>query len=247
MHEIQPKAGCGTLASVARLASDANQTDEFRMSEFATRRVMMVDTQVRPSDVTKFPIIDAMLSVPRETYVPDDKREAAYVGENLTLAPGRVVLEARTLAKLLDALDIQPQELVLDVGCGLGYSAAVIARLAETVVALEEDETLAADAQRLLSEEGVDNAVTVAGPLAEGSAKCAPYDVITIEGGVEDVPAALLAQLKDGGRIGAIFMENSVGTARIGYKAAGQITWRPVFNAAAPVLPGFAKPRGFAL
>jgi protein-L-isoaspartate(D-aspartate) O-methyltransferase len=247
MHEIEPKAGCGTLASVARLTPDVNQTDEFRMSEFANRRVMMVDTQVRPSDVTKFPIIDAMLSVPRETFVPHDKREAAYVGENLTLAPGRVVLEARTLAKLLDALDIQPQELVLDVGCGLGYSAAVIARLAETVVALEEDELLAADAQRILSEEGVDNAVTVTGPLAEGSAKCAPYDVITIEGGVEDVPAALLDQLKDGGRIGAIFMENSVGTARIGYKAAGQITWRSVFNAAAPVLPGFSRPRGFML
>ncbi|MDP3194571.1 protein-L-isoaspartate O-methyltransferase [Tabrizicola sp.] len=217
------------------------------MAEFATRRVMMVDTQVRPSDVTKFPIIDAMLSVPRETFVPDDKREAAYVGENLTLAPGRVVLEARTLAKLLDALDIQPTELVLDVGCGLGYSAAVMARLAETVVALEEDEGLAADAQRILSEEGVDNAVTVTGPLAEGSAKCAPYDVITIEGGVEEIPAAILTQLKDGGRIGAIFMENAVGTARIGYKAAGQMTWRSIFNAAAPVLPGFSKPRGFTL
>ena len=86
------------------------------MSEFATRRVMMVDTQVRPSDVTKFPIIDAMLSVPRETFVPDDKREVAYVGENLALAPGRVVLEARTLAKLLDALDVQPGDLVLDLG-----------------------------------------------------------------------------------------------------------------------------------
>lgn len=217
------------------------------MSEFASRRVMMVDTQVRPSDVTKFPIIDAMLSVPRETFVPDDKREAAYVGENLTLAPGRVVLEPRTLAKLLDALDIQPTELVLDVGCGLGYSAAVIARLAETVVALEEDEGLAADAQRILSEEGVDNAVTVTGPLAEGAVNCAPYDVITIEGGVEQIPAAILAQLKDGGRIGAIFMENAVGTARIGYKAAGQMTWRSIFNAAAPVLPGFAKPRGFTL
>ena len=115
------------------------------MSEFATRRVMMVDTQVRPSDVTKFPIIDAMLSVPRETFVPDDKREVAYVGENLALAPGRVVLEARTLAKLLDALDVQPGDLVLDLGCGLGYSTAVIARLAETVVAVEEDEALAAD------------------------------------------------------------------------------------------------------
>lgn len=217
------------------------------MSEFATRRVMMVDTQVRPSDVTKFPIIDAMLSVPRETFVPDARREAAYVGENLPLAPGRVVLEPRTLAKLLDALDIQPTELVLNIGCGLGYSAAVMARLAETVVAVEEDEALAADAQRILSEEGVDNAVVVTGKLAEGSAKCAPYDVITVEGGVEMVPEAVLAQLKDGGRIGAVFMEGAVGTVRVGYKAAGKITWRSVFNATAPVLPGFQKPRGFIL
>jgi protein-L-isoaspartate(D-aspartate) O-methyltransferase len=217
------------------------------MSEFATRRVMMVDTQVRPSDVTKFPIIDAMLAVPRETFVPDDKREAAYIGENLPLAPGRVVLEPRTLAKLLDALDIQPDELVLDLGCGLGYSSAVIARLAETVVAVEEDESLAADAQRLLSEEGVDNAVVIAGRLIEGSVKCAPYDVITLEGGVEEISASILGQLKDGGRIGAIFMEDSVGTARVGYKVDGRITWRSVFNAGAPVLPGFAKVRGFAL
>ena len=217
------------------------------MSEFATRRVMMVDTQVRPSDVTKFPIIDAMLSVPRETFVPEDKREAAYVGENLVLAPGRVVLEPRTLAKLLDALDLQPGELVLNIGCGLGYSAAVIARLAETVVAVEEDEALAADAQRILSEEGVDNAVVVTGKLTEGSAKCAPYDVITLEGGVEVIPEAILAQLKDGGRIGAVFMDGAVGTARIGYKVDGRMTWRSVFNAAAPVLPGFQKPRGFTL
>ncbi len=217
------------------------------MSEFATRRVMMVDTQVRPSDVTKFPIIDAMLSVPRETFVPEDKREAAYMGENLPLGPGRVVLEARTLAKLLDSLDIQPSELVLDIGCGLGYSAAVIARLGETVVAVEEDETLAAEAQRLLSEEGVDNAVVVTGKLTEGSARNAPYDVITVEGGVETMPEAILAQLKDGGRIGAVFMDGAVGTARIGYKTEGQVTWRQVFNASAPVLPGFAAKRSFVL
>ena len=217
------------------------------MSEFAARRVMMVDTQVRPSDVTKFPIIDAMLTVPRETFVPDDKREVAYVGENLPLAPGRVVLEARTLAKLLEALDVQPGDLVLDLGCGLGYSTAVIARLAETVVAVEEDEALAADAQRILSEEGVDNAVVVTGKLTDGAAKCAPYDVITVEGGVEVMPDSVLAQLKDGGRIGAVFMDGAVGTARIGYRVDGRMTWRPVFNAAAPVLPGFQMTRGFTL
>ena len=91
------------------------------MADFSARRVMMVDTQVRPSDVTKFPIIAAMLRTPREVYVPGALREAAYMGENVALGQGRVVLEARTLAKLLDALDIQPGELVLDIGCGLGY------------------------------------------------------------------------------------------------------------------------------
>ncbi|WP_309666693.1 protein-L-isoaspartate O-methyltransferase [Tabrizicola sp.] len=217
------------------------------MTEFATRRVTMVDTQVRPSDVTKFPIIDAMLTVPRETYVPRDKREAAYVGENLDIGGGRVVLEPRTLAKLLDALDIQPTEMVLDLGCGLGYSAAVIARLADAVVAVEEDAGLAAEAQRVLSNEGVDNAAVIAGPLAAGAAKHAPYDVITLQGGVETVPDAVLAQLKEGGRIGAVFMDGAVGTAKVGYKIDGAMSWRSLFNAAAPVLSGFRKERGFTL
>ncbi|GAB1363126.1 protein-L-isoaspartate O-methyltransferase [Rhodobacter sp.] len=217
------------------------------MSEFASRRMMMVDTQVRPSDVTKFPIIEAMLYVPREVYVPRDLQEAAYVGVNVEIAPGRVVLEARTLAKMLDALDILPGEIVLDLGCGLGYSAAVIARLAETVVAVEEDADLAAEAQRALSEEGVDNAVVVTGPLAAGAAKHGPYDVITVEGGIETLPQALADQLKEGGRIAAVFMEGALGTVKIGLKQGGRIDWRFSFNATAPILPGFARNRGFVL
>ncbi|MBK8438274.1 MAG: protein-L-isoaspartate O-methyltransferase [Rhodobacter sp.] len=217
------------------------------MSEFASRRMMMVDTQVRPSDVTKFPIIDAMLHVPREVYVPRDKLQAAYIGENVEIAPGRVVLEPRTLAKMLDALDIQPGEMVLDLGCGLGYSAAVIARLADTVVAVEEDADLAAEAQRALSEEGVDNAIVVAGPLAEGAARHGPYDVITIEGGIEELPEALAAQLKDGGRIAAVFMEGALGTVKTGIRHDGRIVWRFAFHAAAPLLAGFARTRGFVL
>jgi len=210
------------------------------MTEFAARRTIMVDTQVRPSDVTKFPIIEAMLTVPREVYLPGEKREAAYVGENVQIGDGRVVLEPRTLAKLLDALDIQPGEMVLDLGCGLGYSTAVIARLAEAVIAVEEDEALAKEAQHTLSAEGVDNAAVIVGPLAGGAAKHGPYDVITIQGAVEVVPPALLAQLKEGGRIGCLFMEGALGMARIGYKTDGVVNWRFAFNAAAPVLPGFA-------
>ena len=121
------------------------------MSDYSARRKIMVDTQVRPSDVTKFPIIDAMLSVPRELFVPRAVKESAYIGENCNLTAGRVVLEPRTLAKMLDALDIQRNELVLDIGSGLGYSSAVIARMAEAVVALEEESEFASEAEGLLN------------------------------------------------------------------------------------------------
>ncbi len=217
------------------------------MADYARRRVMMVDTQVRPSDVTKFPIIDAMLAVPREVYVPQGRREAAYMGENLTIGPGRVMLEPRTLAKFLEALDIRRTDLVLDLGCGLGYSTAVIARLAEAVVAVEEDEAMASEAQRTLSAQGVDNAAVSAGALATGDGKHGPYDAILIEGGVEEVPGAVLAQLKDGGRIGALYMSGGLGTAKLGLKRGDEVTWRFAFNAAAPVLPGFARERAFRL
>lgn len=217
------------------------------MTDFAARRTMMVDTQVRPSDVTKFPIIDAMLTVAREEYVPDGKREAAYVGENIDLDDGRVMLEPRTLAKMLDALNVQPNELVLDLGCGLGYSAAILARLADFVIAVEDTEDRANEAQGILSAQGVDNVAVVAGPLAEGNEKHGPYDVIMVQGAVETVPASLLEQLKDGGRIACIFAEGMLGTVKIGYKVDGEMVWRPNFNAGAPVVAGFEAPQEFAL
>jgi len=217
------------------------------MTDYAARRTMMVDTQVRPSDVTKFPIIEAMLSVPREAYVPETQREAAYLGENLTIGSARVLLEPRSLSKLLDALDIQPTEMVLDIGCGLGYSSAVIACLAEAVVAIESDEAMAKDAQKRLSERGVDNVAVLHRDLTAGAAKHGPYDAIILEGAAEIVPDEILAQLKDGGRIGTIFMEGALGVARIGHKSASGVTWRYAFNASAPVLHGFEKAVEFAL
>jgi protein-L-isoaspartate(D-aspartate) O-methyltransferase len=217
------------------------------MPDFTERRRMMVDTQIRPSDVTKYPIIEAMLAVPREDFVPDSQAEAAYADQNVPLGGGRVLMEPRTLAKMLDAVDLQNDELVLDVACGLGYSTAVAARVAQMVIGVEEDETLLADAQDLLLESGADNAIVHSGPLAEGAAEHGPYDVILVQGGAEQLPAALLDQLKDGGRIAALMVTGALGEVKIGYKSGGQISWRFEFNANAPVLPGFAATREFAL
>lgn len=210
------------------------------MTDFSKRRTMMVDTQVRPSDVTKFPIIDAMLTIAREDFVPTAQREAAYVGENLDLGQGRVLLEPRTLAKMLDVLAIDGDELVLDVGCGLGYSTAVIARMAQAVVAVEQDADMAREALDALVTSGADNAVVHEGPLVEGAAQHGPYDVVIVQGGVVDVPAALTDQIKEGGRIAAMFMSGPLGEVRVGYKRAGQVSWRLAFNATSPYLPGFA-------
>ncbi|MEO0634376.1 MAG: protein-L-isoaspartate O-methyltransferase [Pseudomonadota bacterium] len=215
------------------------------MPDYAARRTMMVDTQIRPSDVTKFPIIDTFLSVPRELFVPAAQREAAYMGENIAIAPGRVVLEPRTLAKILDTLDVQPHELVLDIGTGLGYSAAVLSRLGEVVVAVEEDDTFAAEAETALSEFGADNVILVHAPLTEGAPKHGPYDAIVVQGGVETIPPVVLDQLKEGGRIAAVFMEGALGVCRIGYMVDGTVSWRFAFNAGAPVLQGYASASDF--
>ncbi|WP_375175312.1 protein-L-isoaspartate O-methyltransferase [Pseudooceanicola sp.] len=217
------------------------------MTDFAARRTMMVDTQIRPSDVTKFPIIEAMLAVPREAFVPADRQDAAYLGDNIDLGQGRVMLEPRTLAKMLDALDVQPDELVLDLGAGSGYSAAVLSRLAEAVIALEEDEALLGDAQSTLSDVGADNVVLHEGPLTEGAADLGPFDAIIVEGAVEHLPETITDQLKDGGRIAVLFQEGRLGTVRIGYRIDGQINWRFAFNAGAPVLPGFQRHEAFSL
>ena len=211
------------------------------MPDFEARREAMVDTQVRPSDVTRLPIIEALLAVPREEFVPVNLREAAYIGENLPLGPGRTILEPRTFAKMLEAVDLGPGDLVLDLGCGLGYSAAVMARMADAVAAVEEIDGMASEALATLAEQGVDNVVVETAPLTDGAPQHGPYDAIVIEGAVEQIPGTILDQLKEGGRIVALFAEGKLCVARIGYKIEGAVSWRFLFNASAPVLPGFAR------
>ncbi len=211
------------------------------MADFALRRRTMVDTQIRPSDVTKFPIIQAMLEVPREAFVPGEVREAAYMGEHLPLDEGRVILDPRVLSKMLDALEIEPEDVALDLGCGLGYSTALLAYMCEAVVAVEEDAARVAEAQTTLSERGFDNAAVLEGALADGAAKHGPYDIILVQGGVETVPQAITDQLKDGGRIAAIFMDGALGTVQVGLRRGDRLSWREAFNAGAPLLDGFRK------
>lgn len=217
------------------------------MAEVPVERMTMVDTQVRPSDVTKFPVIDAMLSVPRERFVPDESLGIAYCDGPVSLGEGRAMLEPRTLAKALDALDIQPDELVLDLGCGLGYSSAVIACLAEAVIAVEEDAEMATEAEVRLVEAGVDNVAVFNASLVEGGPRHGPYDAMLLQGGVETLPDAIVNQVKEGGRIAAIFIQGVLGVCRIGRKNGGSISWRDAFNAVAPVLPGFGREREFQL
>ena len=215
------------------------------MADFAARRRIMVDTQVRPSDVTSFPIIDAMLKIPREAYVPDAARELAYLGGPIPLGDGRQLMEPRSIAKMLEALDVTPDEMVLEIGPGLGYTTALLAYLAEAVVAVEENETLAREAEATLLAQSVDNAAVLTAPLAEGSPKNGPYDAIIIFAGVEEVPVTLTDQLKEGGRIMAVFMSGPLGEVRLGRKLQGDVSWRVEFNATAPILPGFARAPSF--
>ncbi len=216
------------------------------MTDFKAAREAMVDCQVRPSDVTKYPIIDALLRTPRENYVPADKQAVAYMGKHIAVSASRFILDPRTFAKMLDAVSIHPDDLVLDVACGTGYSTAIIAHLAQAVVALEDDATLANAASETLSDAGVDNAIVVNAMLSAGAPKHAPYDVIVIEGAIEVFSDTLAKQLKEGGRAVAIFAQGPAGQCYVGTKSGERINWRSEFDASAPLLDDFTKPETFS-
>ena len=221
------------------------------MRDFARLRQSMVDSQIRANDVTDPRILAAMIELPRERFAPEDRRDLAYIDDDLPIRetaagiPGRYLMEPMVLAKLVQALEIDAEDKALDVGGATGYSATLLGRLAASVVALEEDAGLAATAAKLLAELGAENVRVVTGPLNAGWPTAAPYDAILVNGSVEIVPETLLNQLGEGGRLAAVVRAGGAARATIYTRIAGSIAARPVFNAAVPPLPGFEAPKTF--
>lgn len=213
------------------------------MFDSATARRMMVDGQVRTADVHNADLIAAMLEVPRERFVPPDLSEQAYVDSDLEIAKGRSILKPMVLAKLIEAAAVGPQDRVLDVGCGLGYSSAILARVVGSVVALEEDAGLAGAAKAALA--SATNVVVVNGKLADGWPASAPYDFVLLNGASEVIPETVGRQLKPNGRLACILGRPPAAKATIFRLAEGRLLGRPIFDAAAAVLPGFVAPPAF--
>lgn len=207
----------------------------------------MVDSQVRPNDVTDLGLQAAMSELPRERFVPADRRNIAYVEKDVPLFEGRWLLKARDFSKLINEANVQKSDLVLDIGCGYGYSTAVLARLCSVVVGVEEDEGTVQKASERIAEVGIDNAVMMQNPLAEGCAKQGPYDVIVVAGGTEANLEGLLSQLKeDVGRLVTIKTNGPVGTAMLYTRSGEAYGERRLFEAhPAGVIPAFRKAASF--
>jgi protein-L-isoaspartate(D-aspartate) O-methyltransferase len=216
-------------------------------SDFAQHRMRMVDNQLRTTDVNQPSLLEAMLAVPREDFVAATKRNLAYIDEDLAMVPAagarptRYLMAPSPFAKLVQLAEVGPDETVLDIGCGTGYSAAVLSRMAKSVVALESDTDLAAAARENLSRLGADNVEVVQGELRSGYAAKGPYDVILFGGSIEFFDDVLFAQLREGGRLVAVEGKGNAGKARIYTKWNGVVTGRNAFNVAIMPLPGFER------
>ena len=214
--------------------------------DFAVARRKMVENQLRTNRVTDDALVQAFAAIPRERFVPKAKAGFAYLDEDLEVAAGRYLLEPMVLGRLVQALNVGPGDMVLDVACATGYSTAVLGAVAGTVVAVEEDAVLAREANRVLDALAVDNAVVVNLPHAGGYPKQAPYDAILVNGALPEVPAPLFEQLAEGGRLAAVIKTGAgLGRATLFSKANGLVGHRVLFDAGTPALPGFERAAGF--
>ncbi len=215
------------------------------MYDFAAARRHMVEGQIRTADVTEPALVDALRAVEREQFAPKSKRTLVYGDIDIQLGEGRWLMRPRDFAKLAQALEISSDDVVLDIACGRGYSTAVFARLAETVVGLESDAALAAKASDALAAAGADNAAIVEGSLQAGAPGQGPFDVVFVNGAVSAPPQTWFDLLAEGGRLGVVVKKGPVGHATVFTRAGGVIGDRIVFDSAAPMLPGFEQPAAF--
>jgi protein-L-isoaspartate(D-aspartate) O-methyltransferase len=214
--------------------------------DFAAARANMVDCQLRTNKVTDLRVLYSFETVPREDFVPEARRSIAYVDEDLEIAPGRYLIEPMVFARLVQAADIRPDDVVLEIGGGSGYGSAILSHLAATVVALESDRDLAGLAAAAHGGLGIDNVLAVDGALHDGYPKQAPYSVIVINGAVAEVPAAITDQLADGGRLVCVIREESgPGRATLMQRSGTVVSSRILFDAGTPLLPGFEHVPGF--
>ena len=221
------------------------------MLDFAAARRIMVDCQVRPNDVTDLRLLEALLDLPREKFLPEAQRQLAYLDFDLAVSeeagrPARTLLKPMVLAKLIQAATIGEGDHVLDVGCSTGYSSAVIGRLAASVIALEQDAGLVRLAGEALAAVGATNVTVVTGALVAGWPACAPYDAIVINGACEFMPEDFNRQLKDSGRLVCVLGSGPGAKAMLYGRSGSELVGRPIFDAAASLLPGFAKTPEFA-
>ena len=214
------------------------------MFDYVKARREMVDCQIRTADVTNYSILKALSTVAREKFVPNEIASIAYGGTSLHLGKDRYLIEPRIFAKMLELLKVNSNDLVLDIGCGLGYSSAIISEMAELVIALEE-EFFFKRAQKILSETSNDNTVIYEGKLSEGINYEEKVDALIIQGGIEKIPNKLKDQVKNGGRVVAIFVDGFKGECQLGIKKGEEIHWNYEFDAYAPLLKDFCIEKKF--
>ena len=207
----------------------------------------MVDNQLRANKVHDDRVLDAFLRLQRELFVPPGLRGVAYIDEDLLVSPRRYLMEPMVVARLLQALAVQPKDVALVVGAGVGYEAAVLGLLARGVIALEEDPQLARMGRSALVDHRIASVTYVEAPLNGGHRARAPYDVILFGGAVASVPDEISAQLAEGGRIGVVLREpgSPLGRATLITRTGAVLAQRVIFDAATPLLPGFAAEPGF--
>ncbi|WP_395820441.1 protein-L-isoaspartate O-methyltransferase [Devosia sp.] len=206
------------------------------MVDFERARKIMVDNQLRTSNVTDRRVLAAMLSVPREQFVPADRKVLAYIDDAHDLGHGRSLAAPAPFAKLLQLAEIESGDAVLDVGAGLGYSTAVLAQLAHEVIGVEVDAGLAAEAKKSLAAAGVSNADIVVGSFDSLAPGARSFDVIVLEGAVDMVPPGLFSLLAEGGRLVALIQRGAAAVANVYVKSGDAVNARAEFNASLPPL-----------